>query len=141
MSDRPVIPDSRPLNWNAGGWFGAQTGGTCWIAICAALLSAHHLTIAAVVFGLFMGANVIGAVLWGLRDRISAYMGMNILIIVVGAVSLVGVLVIDGSGLWHVVEGYGGKVSAGQMYVLIIALIFGLLALFWSINRSRSEIA
>ena len=64
---------------------------------------------------------------------------MNILLIVIGATSLGTVFVIDGAGLWHVVEGVGGKVSPSQMYILIAALIFGLLALFWSINRSRSE--
>ena len=139
MSDRPSVSDRNAFNWNAGGWFGAQIGSTCWIAICAALLVPHDLAIASAAFGLFVAANLVGTALWRARDRVSAYSGMNILLIVIGATSLAAVFVIDSAGLWHVVEGVGGKVSAGQMYILIVALILGLQVLFWSINRSRSE--
>lgn len=128
----------KPLTWNAGGWFGAQIGGTCWIAICAALLSMHDVTIATAVFTLFLAANVIGIVVWRNRDRISLYSGINVLLTVIGAVSLAAVFVIDRAGLWHVVEGVGGTVSARQMYVMIAVMIVGLLVLFWSRSRSRS---
>lgn len=138
MSDRPLIPDTNPPQWNSGGWFGAQLGSTCWIAICAGLLSKHDLKVAAIVFTLFLAANIVGTALWCLRDRLSAYCGMNTLLAALGAASLAAVFVIESAGLWHVVEGVGGKVSAGQMYILIVALILGLFALFWSINRSNS---
>lgn len=128
----------KPLTWNAGGWFGAQIGGTCWIAISAGLLSMYNLTIAIAVFALFLAANVIGIVVWRSRDGISLYSGINVLLIVTGAVSLAAVFVVDRSGLWHVVEGVGGTVSARQMYVLIAVMIVGLLALFWSRRRSLS---
>ena len=139
MSDRPGVSDPSTFNWNAGGWFGAQIGSTCWIAICAGQLGPHDFATALAVFGLFLSANFIGTALWRLRNRISAYSGMNILLMVIGATSFGTVFLIDSAGLWQVVEGVGGKVSPGQMYIVIVALILGLYALFWSINRSRSD--
>ena len=138
MSREPISAPPKPLTWNAGGWFGAQIGGTCWIAICAAFLSMHNLTIATAVFALFLAANVIGIVIWRARNRISAYSGIKVLLIVIGVASIAAVFVVDRSGLWHLVEGVGGKVSARQMYLLIPVMIVGLFVLFWSLNRSQS---
>ena len=138
MSSDPKNLPPTALSWNAGGWFGAQIGSTCWIAISAAILVTHDLMVAGVVFALFLAANFIGLLLWRLRDHVSAYVGIQALLIMIGIVSLIAVFVIDHSGYWQAIEGVGGKVSARQMYMLIPAMIFGLLALFWSLNRSRS---
>ena len=138
MPSEPVAAAPKRLTWNAGGWFGSQIGSTCWIAICAALLIRHDYTIATVVLFLFLAANIFGTVLWLTRNRISAYLGLNALLIMIGTVSLAAVFVIDRSGLWHVVEGVGGQVSTRHMYWLIVVMITALLALFWSLNRSQT---
>ena len=139
MSRDPLSVPTKQLTWNAGGWFGAQIGSTCWIVICAALLVRHDVTIATTVFALFLTANVLGTLIWRARDRISSYSGINALLIMIGAVSLAAVFVVDRSGLWHVVEGVGGTVSAWQMYLMIPIMIVGLSAMFWSLNRSQSK--
>ena len=138
MSSDPKNSPPTALSWNAGGWFGAQIGSTCWIAISAAILVTQDLIVAGVVFALFLAANFIGFLIWRSRDKMSAYVGIQALLILMGIVSLIAVFIIDRSGYWQVIEGVGGKVSAFQMYMLIPVMIFALLALFWSLNRSRS---
>ena len=138
MSSDPKNLPPTALSWNAGGWFGAQIGSTCWIAISAAILVTQDLIVAGVVFALFLAANFIGFLIWRSRDKMSAYVGIQALLILMGIVSLIAVFIIDRSGYWQVIEGVGGKVSAFQMYMLIPVMIFALLALFWSLNRSRS---
>jgi len=142
MRETQMIADqktanSERLNWNAGGWFGAQIGGTCWIVICAALLIAHDLGLAKILFAMFMVTNLVGWSMWFFRSRITAYRAMQILLIITGVVGLAATFAIDRSGLWHVVQGFGGTVSVSQMYLLIPVMIAALLALFWSRNRSR----
>ena len=142
MRETQMIADqktanSERLNWNAGGWFGAQIGGTCWIVICAALLIAHDLGLAKILFAMFMVTNLVGSSMWFFRNRITAYRAMQILLTITGVVGLAATFTIDRSGLWHVVQGFGGTVSVSQMYLLIPVMIAALLALFWSRNRSR----
>ena len=123
------------LVWNAGGWFGAQLGGSCWIAICAGLLGGHDATVATAVLAIFLAANVIGAAMWLARRRLPAYRAMQALMVVLGVAGVLAVLAIERSGLWSVVQGRGGTVSAGQMYLLIPAVTLALLALFRSLQR------
>ena len=124
------------LKWKAGGWFGAQIGGTCWIAICAALLSVHSIGLAGTVFAIFVVTNVVGLLIWRGRNRITAYKGMQALLLMIGVASLASVYVIDRSDFWHVVGGFGGAVAVWQMYVLIPVMVAALLWLFWSLNKA-----
>ena len=128
------------LVWNAGGWFGAQLGGSCWIAICAGLLGGRDAAVAMAVLAIFGIANGGGTALWLARRRLSAYRAMQALMGLLGAAGLLAVLVIERSGLWGVVQGQGGTVSggtvsAGQMYLLIPAVTLALMVLFRSLQR------
>ena len=123
------------LVWNAGGWFGAQLGGSCWIAICAGLLGGRDAAVAMAVLAIFGIANGGGAALWLARRRLSAYRAMQALMGLLGAAGVSAVLVIERSGLWGVVQDQGGTVSAGQMYLLIPAVTLALMALFRSLQR------
>ena len=136
MTKDPRPIESEALMWNAAGWFGAQIGGTCWIIICAALLCAQDVAVAGMVFAVFLSANLFGTLIWRNRNRIRAFAGIQALVIAMGFAGLATTFVIDRSGLWHVVQGVGGTVSARQMYFLIPVMIVGLVALFWSLNRS-----
>lgn len=105
MRETQMIADqktanSERLNWNAGGWFGAQIGGTCWIVICAALLIAHDLGLAKILFAMFMATNLVGSSMWFFRNRITAYRAMQILLIMTGVAGLAATFAIDRSGLW-----------------------------------------
>ena len=139
MTTDPRTTKPEALMWNAGGWFGTQIGGTCWIAICAALLSAQNLAVAGMVFAVFLSGNLVGTLIWRNRLRIKPIAGIQVLVMVIGLASLVATFVIDRSGLWHVVQGVGGTVSARQMYILIPVMIAGLVALFFSLNRSHAS--
>lgn len=123
------------LVWNAGGWFGAQLGGSCWIAICAGLLGGQDAAVAMAVLAIFGIANGGGAALWLARRHVSAYRAMQALMGLLGAAGVLAVLVIERSGLWGVVQGQGGTVSTGQMYLLIPAVTLALMALFRSLQR------
>lgn len=123
------------LVWNAGGWFGAQLGGSCWIAICAGLLGGQDAVVAMAVLAIFGIANGGGAALWLARRRVPAYGAMQALMGLLGVAGVLAVLVIERSGLWGVVQGQGGTVSAGQMYLLIPAVTLALMALFRSLQR------
>ena len=123
------------LVWNAGGWFGAQLGGSCWIAICAGLLGGHDAAVAMAVLAVFATANVGGAAMWLARQRLPAYRAMQALMVLLGAAGVLAVLVIERSGLWFVVQGRGGTVSAGQMYLLIPVVTLALMVLFRLLQR------
>lgn len=127
------------MTWNAGGWFGMLVGGTCWIAICSALLISHDVAVSGMVSAVFLSANVVGTLIWFSRDRVSAFIGIQTLLIVIGGAGLVAIFIIDRSGLWHIIQGVGGTVSALQMYMLLAVTMAGLFGLFWSLNRGHAE--
>ena len=54
------------FQWNAGGWFGAQLGGTVWMLILAAVMIPLSLTVAAVIYVGF--AAVGGSATWILYE-------------------------------------------------------------------------
>ena len=135
MTFQSHSPPPAGLVWNAGGWFGAQLGGSCWIAICAGLLGGQDAAVAMAVLAIFGIANGGGAALWLARRRLSAYRAMQALMGLLGAAGVSAVLVIERSGLWGVVQDQGGTVSAGQMYLLIPAVTLALMALFRSLQR------
>ncbi len=129
------------FQWNAGGWFGSQIGATVWIAICAILLVGKDLSIAAIIFIVFLIPNSVGTALWIGRSRISAYAGIQILLAVCWICSLATVYAIEGSGLWAAVsgidiDGQGTGTVAPISMKLLIALMFPAMMLFFFIlNR------
>lgn len=108
------------FQWNAGGWFGASLGVTCWLLICALLLISESPRIAGLVLACFLVANAASIGFWAARSRIAAYPAFQILLAIVWVCSLVSVYLIDHAGLWHAVSGVeigdiGGTVSATSM--------------------------
>ena len=70
------------FQWNTGGWFGAQLGGTLWILLLAVLLVSKDVWLALTVFAAFLLPNVVGTLLWRARGRIAAYPAIQILLAV-----------------------------------------------------------
>jgi hypothetical protein len=124
--------------WNAGGIAGCAVGASFWmpatafasgwprIGIAAALASASLILISAYV-------------LWRLRQRISAFRGVMILL----AVGFSATLLFFAAG--HVldlslVDGWpGGKRGAPLSYVWVLLLYPALAAWFWFQNRQASS--
>ena len=118
------------MHWNAGGWFGAQLGGSLWILIAGilALRLDTQAGIAAIV--LFGVANGLGSFLWTRRDGLSAYAGIQLLLALVGTAGLAAVYVLERAGIFEAIQ-VGASISAQSMYVVLIIVIAALMLLFY----------
>ena len=117
------------LQWNPGGWFGSQVGGSAWILVGGLLCLPRDGTTGLIVLALFAAANLVGLQLWSRRARLSAYAGLQLLLVVLGLAGLATVFVLDRAGLFEAIQ-VGGRVSAGATCGLLAALIFGLMLFF-----------
>jgi hypothetical protein len=127
-------PES-PQEWSAGGWFGAQIGASAWLLITALVLAAHDRTVAGLVLGIFLLANILGTTLWLRRVAMGRYKALQILIAIVCAASLAATFVIEQAGLWPLVNDFSRKfggigLPAGAIYLLILAMFAALAAIF-----------
>jgi drug/metabolite transporter (DMT)-like permease len=84
-----------PLQWNAGGWFGGQLGGTLWLLLLGILLFPKDSVAAAVVLCCFAGANLVGLLLWRRRRTGAAYPATQIMIAACGVASLAALAFLD----------------------------------------------
>lgn len=124
------MTESNQMQWNIGGWLGAQLGGTVWILIAGILSLRTDVTTAMIVISLFIVANVIGMVIWRSRDRLSAYAGVQILLPIIGAVGLAAVYVLERSNIYESIQ-VGGTVSARSTYGIIILVVVALMLMFY----------
>ena len=122
------------LQWNAGGWFGGQLGGTCWMLVAAVLISIKDLSTGAIVFVLFLVPNLLGTYLWSQRAKIEVYPAMQILLLVLGGVSMATVYVLERRAHWEAMQS-GAVVRSSSMYLLIPCLIGGLMLMFYLQHR------
>jgi hypothetical protein len=76
------------FQWNAGGWFGSQLGGTTWLFVGAMVLATRALDLAAIWLACFLGANLAGLWLWSRRDRIAPFAALELLLAVCGIAGL-----------------------------------------------------
>ncbi len=124
------MTESNQMRWNIGGWLGAQLGGTIWILVAGILSLWADINTAIVVIALFIGANVIGMAIWRRRDRLSAYAGVQILLPIVGVISMAAVYVLARSNTYESIQ-VGGTVSARSTYGIIILVVATLMLMFY----------
>ena len=86
------------FQWNAGGWFGGQIGGTAWMLLAGVLVLAQGSLLGLVLIACFLIPNVVGVVLWRLRDRIAPYPAVQALVVVMGVFALLALVAFDVSG-------------------------------------------
>lgn len=86
------------FQWNAGGWFGGQIGGTIWMLLAGSLVLYQGSWLGAVILLFFLLPNVIGSLMWYRRDHISPYPAVQALMAVVGLFSLLTLAAFDVSG-------------------------------------------
>ncbi len=118
------------LEWNLGGWFGGQLGGTLWILIAAVLSATRDLETGALVFLTFLIPNIFGTILWHRRDRLSCYVAIQMLLPLIGICSFLAVYILDRSNQWLAIQS-GGQVSATFTYGLILLVIPLLFLIFY----------
>jgi hypothetical protein len=124
------MTEPQRMQWNLGGWLGAQLGCTAWILVAGVLSFSTDPVAALVVTGLFALANVIGMIIWHNRERLTAYAGLQILLPVVGVVGLAGVYVLDRAGIYESIQ-VGGTVSARWTYGVIILVVAAMMLMFY----------
>jgi hypothetical protein len=125
-----TMTESNQMQWNIGGWLGAQLGGTIWTLVAGILSLWVDVTTAIIIIALFVLANVIGMAIWRRRDKLSAYTGVQILLPIVGAVGLATVYVLESSNIFESIQ-VGGTVSARSTYGLIVLVIAVLMLVFY----------
>ncbi len=126
--------ESSHMRWNLGGWLGGQIGGSCWMLVAGLLSIPANLTVAFAVLGLFALANVAGWLVWRRRESMSPYMGLQILIPVLGATGIAAVYVLDSAGIYASIQ-VGASVTASKTYAILVGVVAILMIVFWRQNR------
>ena len=128
-----------PSPWNAGAWFGVQVGSTVWLAICALVLVSKSPSLAALVFGLFLLVNIVGAGLWRSRRVRSIGSALRIFLLVYWASGVAAILAVDRAGLWTTLALGGSRnVSATTALAMLTVMAAALALLFRLRERSAS---
>lgn len=117
------------LEWNAGGWFGSQLGGTCWIFVAAVLSTVRDVSMGLVLLGIFSVPNIVGYVFWR-QKKMSCYAATQWLIAVMGVSGLLAIYVLDQGRMWREIQS-GGSVSAASAYGLVVLVAVILMLTFY----------
>ena len=117
------------LEWNAGGWFGGQLGGTAWILVAAALSTARDTSTGFILLVIFLVPNIIGCLLWRMQ-KFSFYASLQIPLILIGVFGLLAVYVLERRNLWIEIQ-MGSSVSATYTYYMIIFITAILMVMFY----------
>jgi hypothetical protein len=86
------------FQWNAGGWFGSQLGGTVWMLVAGAMFIPQPRVAAGVLALCFVIPNAVGCWLWSRRDRLAPYPSIQWLIIVMGVFAAIAFVTFHQSG-------------------------------------------
>jgi len=109
MTENEAQPKSGAFRWNAGGWSGAQIGATAWIALLGILLLFDAPLLGVLVLALATVPNVIGIILWRMRDRVGPHAAVQILAAVSGAFAFLAFVSLDAAGRISVLRGGAGR--------------------------------
>jgi len=117
------------LEWNAGGWFGGQLGGTAWILVAAAITTGRDITTGFILLVIFLVPNIIGYSLWRMQ-KMSCYASLQILLILIGVFGLLAIYVLERRHLWIEIQ-MSSPVSAAYAYYMIIFITAILMVVFY----------
>ena len=118
------------FEWNLGGWLGGQIGGSAWIMVAGLLTISRDTQTAMAVLGVCAAANILGYILWLLRQKLTAHAGMQLLLLIMGIASVAAVYLLDRDRHFEAIQS-GGAVSAAEMYLVILFVIIGLMLMFY----------
>lgn len=114
------------LEWNTGGWFGSQLGGTVWILIAAAISSGRDISTGIILLLLFLVPNTIGLILWRQR-KLTCYQSLQIVFALSGFFGLLAIYVLDRNNLWLEIQ-KGGAISKETGYLLLTVTVLVVMA-------------
>ena len=125
------------FQWNAGGWFGSQIGGTLWMLIVGVTTFGRLPAFALMAIVLASLVNGLGIWLWSRRDRLAPYLGIQVLVGIVALATLTLLTVFDNTG--HLAE-LDTRFRNNPRGLYIILLMFPvLMGLFHFQNRSTKK--
>ncbi|MHC4077271.1 MAG: hypothetical protein ACYST0_02385 [Planctomycetota bacterium] len=131
-------PQRKAFTWNAGGWFGAVLGASCWILIAAGFAARLDVGLALVNLACFATLLAAGVVLWAQRHRRDAYPSIQILMGIALAVTAAVLLAWDLTG--HLGKIVPSQAAAHPRTAYALLLLFPLLMWqFWRQQRNARE--
>jgi len=95
MTPKVAMTGPGYFHWNKWGWFGAQTGSTCWMLVGAFEAAPRSPMTTVIWLCLFSIANAIGTWLWLKRDRLGPYPAIQTLLATIGIIGLLALIVFD----------------------------------------------
>ncbi len=131
------MTESNQMQWNIGGWIGAQVGSTIWILVAGMLSLWVDVNTALLVIALFILGNLAGVAIWRRRETLSAYAGIQILLPIVGVAGLAAIYALDRRTIYESIQ-VGGTLSAQYSYGMIILVVAALMVMFYfQFGRNR----
>ncbi len=125
------------LQWNVGGWFGGQVGGTCWLlALAVVVLAKGGVAVGLALLISFAAPNVVGLWLWRRRDRLAPFVAMQRLLAVMTVFSLAALATLHLSGA----QGLAQPGESFSPWLYGLALIYpAVMFQLWMIDRSSRK--
>lgn len=117
------------MEWNAGGWFGSQLGGSAWVLVAAVLAAMQDLQTGIILLAVFLLPNIAGYVFWR-RRRLSCYASTQFLLALLGVSGLLAIFFLERAKLWQAIQ-VGSAVSAGSSYIVLALIIIILMLTFY----------
>ncbi len=130
MAGKVPVRGSGAFEWNAGGWWGSQIGGTAWMLAVGIGIAFQDIRPAAVMIAGGIVSNIVGTLLWCRRDRVSPHRAIQTLLGVIGVCALGGIVSLDAFG----------HVPANQRLLVYWWLVFipGLMLMFYLREREAA---
>ena len=95
MADKIPMTGPGSFQWNKGGWFGSQIGGTAWMLTGTIWLMLFAPLVGLIWLTGFVVCNAVGIVLWRRRARIAPFTAVAILLATIMVVGLLELSTID----------------------------------------------
>lgn len=131
--------DRQPgMQVNAGSWFGSQVGSTCWLIAAAFFVQGNGKLIGGLVAA-FVGANLIGSILFTLRKQWPGIVLFELLIATIAMASLAGIVLLDVNGQLARVNPGGNRASAYMALLVLPGLALQFYFLDRAIRKRSSE--
>lgn len=114
------------LQWNAGGWLGAQVGGTLWMLILGCVLMFQGEGAGSALLAAGIAGNLVGAWLWSRRHRMRLHFATQMLFAACGAFAVLALLVLARWGAPGVLQEWRLSPALLLVYPAVMLLVFSL---------------